>query len=314
MLQPRFSLSRFLSAALLSMSLSLGLASSASAAELVEITHSRGVAQVPVKPAKVVVLDWSVLDTMHKLGVEPTGIPSGTPPELLKHLRDERFVKAGTLFEPDLEALKAQQPDLIILGRRASAKFDEVAQFGTTIDLTPDPNDLLGSLVRNTRTIGAIFGKEAEAEALIAKLQASIEELRGLTANQGNGFVVLTTGGKMSAFGTGTRFGMVHDVFGVPQAVDKLDTGRHGHAVSFEFLLEANPDWLFVMDRDAAIGREGVAARQLMDNELVQATNAGSKGQIVYLDPVNWYLLDNSGIGVMQTSVEQLIEAFSAKR
>lgn len=66
------------------------------------------------------------------------------------------------------------------------------------------------------------------------------------------------------------------------------------------------------MDRDAAIGREGVAAAQLMDNELVKATTAGQKGQIVYLDPVSWYLLDNSGIGVMQTSVDALIEAFAA--
>jgi iron complex transport system substrate-binding protein len=82
--------------------------------------------------------------------------------------------------------------------------------------------------------------------------------------------------------------------------------------VSFEFLLEADPDWLFVMDRDAAIGREGTAAAELMNNELVAATSAGSKDQIVYLDPASWYLLDNSGIGVMQNSVNELIKVFSA--
>ena len=58
-------------------------------------------------------------------------------------------------------------------------------------------------------------------------------------------------------------------------------------------------------------GRQGVAAQQMMDNELVQATNAGAKEQIVYLEPVSWYLLDNSGLRVLQDNVDLLIEVFS---
>ena len=283
-------------------------------AETLSIKHSSGTTDVPVKPAKVAVLDWSVLDTLAKLDVEVVGIPSGTPPELLKQYRDERFSKVGTLFEPDYEALKSLQPDLIIIGRRAQGTYDEVAKYGTTIDLTPTPTDLLGSVVNNTTILGQIFEKQDQAKVLTDKLEASVAELNTLTAGKGTGLTVLTTGGRMSAFGIGTRFGMIHDMFGVKQAVEGLTVGRHGHAVSFEYILEANPDWLFVMDRDAAIGRDGVAAQQLMDNELVAATNAGSKGQIVYLNPVNWYLLDNSGVGVMQDSVNTLIEAFSAAK
>lgn len=292
--------------------LATGFSAAALANETVTIQHSSGETEVPVNPQKAVVIDWSTLDTLQQLGVTVQGTPSNTAPELLKQYRDGDFIRAGSLFEPDLEVLQNTQPDLIITGRRAQGQYAEVAKFGPTVDLTPDPKDLLGSLERNTRLLGQIYAREAEAEALISKLEASVQELRKLTAEQGNGLLVLTTGGRMAAFGSGTRFGMIHDVFGLPPAVDNLQVGRHGHSVSFEFLLEANPDWLFVMDRDAAIGREGVAAAQLMDNELVKATTAGQKGQIVYLDPVSWYLLDNSGIGVMQTSVETLIEAFSA--
>lgn len=292
--------------------LATGFSAAALANETVTIQHSSGETEVPVNPQKAVVIDWSTLDTLQQLGVTVQGTPSNTAPELLKQYRDGDFIRAGSLFEPDLEVLQNTQPDLIITGRRAQGQYAEVAKFGPTIDVTPDPKDLLGSLERNTRLLGQIYAREAEAEALISRLEASVQELRKLTAEQGNGLLVLTTGGRMAAFGSGTRFGMIHDVFGLPQAVDNLQVGRHGHSVSFEFLLEANPDWLFVMDRDAAIGREGVAAAQLMDNELIKATTAGQKGQIVYLDPVSWYLLDNSGIGVMQTSVETLIEAFSA--
>lgn len=294
--------------------LAMMLGAGAVQADTISITHSSGQTEVPVQPQKAIVLDWSTLDTLAQLGVTVSGIPSSNPPQVLSQYREGEFIRAGSLFEPDLEVLKSSKPDLIILGRRAQGKYKEVSGFGATIDLTPDPNDLLGSVERNTLLLGNIFGKQERAAELVEQLKSSVEKLRELTKNQGDGLLVLTTGGRMAAFGKGTRFGMIHDVFGVEQAVDNLKAGRHGQSVSFEFLLEADPDWLFVMDRDAAIGREGTAAAELMDNELVAATSAGSKGQIVYLDPVSWYLLDNSGIGVMQSSVDELIKVFSGAR
>ncbi len=281
-------------------------------AQSVSVQHSSGETSVPVNPSKVITLDWAIVDTLKALDVKVSGVPSSTVPAHLSEFVGDDYIQAGTVFEPDFEVLKSAQPDLILLGRRSQPHYEEAAKYGTTIDLTPDPNDLLGSVVRNTTILGEIFGRQERARELTERLEASVAQLNQLTADKGDGLLVLTTGGRMAAFGKGTRFGMIHDVFGVEQAVEKLEAGRHGQSVSFEYLLEANPDWLFVMDRDAAIGREGVAARQLMDNELIRATSAGEKDQIVYLDPVNWYLLDNSGIGVMQESVDSLIQVFSA--
>ena len=280
--------------------------------EQLNIEHAKGNTQVQKSPKTVAVLDWSTLDTMTTLGIEAQGIPqSNILPPMLEQYADARFVRVGTLFEPDYEALQNLQPDLIILGRRASGQYPEVAKYGPTIDLTPDPSDMLGSVVRNTEILGQIFDRQPQAAELTNKLRSSVQQLQALSAEQGSGLTLLTSGGKVSAFGIGTRFGMIHDVFGVEPAIADLKVGRHGQAVSYEFLLEANPDWLFVMDRDAAIGREGVAAQQMMDNELVQATEAGAKGQIVYLEPVSWYLLDNSGLRVMQDNVERLLDVFS---
>ncbi len=276
------------------------------------IEHAHGQTEVKKSPKTVAVLDWSTLDTMAALGIEAQGIPSSTVvPPMLEQYADARFIKVGTLFEPDYEALKNLKPDLIILGRRAGGQYEEVAKYGPTLDLTPDPSNMLASVVRNTEILGQIFNREPQANELTKKLESSVKELQMLSADKGTGLTLLTTGGKMSAFGTGTRFGMIHDVFGVKPAVTDLKIGRHGQAVSYEFLLEANPDWLFVMDRDAAIGREGVEAQQMMDNELVKATEAGSKGQIVYLEPISWYLLDNSGLQVMQDNVDRLLKIFS---
>lgn len=292
--------------------LMLGLVTSVQAQELLTIKHAQGETQVQKLPKTVAVLDWSTLDTLAALGVEAQGIPkSNILPPMLDQYADARFVRVGTLFEPDYEALQNLKPDLIILGRRAASQYQEVANYGPTLDLTPDPSDMLGSVVRNTEILGQIFDRQAQATELTTTLTTSVKQLQVLSAEQGTGLTLLTSGGKMSAFGVGTRFGMIHDVFGIAPAVADLKVGRHGQAVSYEFLLEANPDWLFVMDRDAAIGREGVAAQQMMDNELVQATEAGAKGQIVYLEPVSWYLLDNSGLRVLQDNVDRLLTVFA---
>src|SRR5690606_24161872 len=141
-------LSRFAAVSSVCLALALGGGAAVAHAETVTVVHSSGQTQVPGQPHKVVVLDWSTLDTLAQLGVTVAGIPSSNPPEMLKQYREGDFIRAGTLFEPDLEVLKNTQPELVILGRRARGQYEEVAAFGTTIDLTPDPHDLLGSVER----------------------------------------------------------------------------------------------------------------------------------------------------------------------
>lgn len=308
-MRTKFALSRLLMTPLLLLVIQAG-------AQAVPLTiqHGQGETQVEQNPKTVAVLDWSTLDTMAQLGVEAQGIPNGnTVPSVLQQYADNKFVRIGSLFEPDFEALKNLQPDLIILGRRAAGHYAEVAKYGPTLDLTPNPSDVMGSVVRNTELLGQIFQRETAANQVISELKSSVAQLQQLAAKQGTGLTLLTTGGKMAAFGVGTRFGLIHDGFGVQSAAKDLAVGRHGQSVSYEFILETNPDWLFVMDRDAAIGREGVAARQMMDNELVALTHAGSKQQIVYLDPQAWYLLDSSGAGVLQSNINQLLDVFGAQ-
>lgn len=64
----------------------------------------------------------------------------------------------------------------------------------------------------------------------------------------------------------------------------QIDTSTHGNEASFEFIVEKNPEYIFVMDRDAAIGTEGAKlAREILENELVMGTDCYKNGNIVYL-------------------------------
>ena len=64
------------------------------------------------------------------------------------------------------------EPDLVIGGLRFASHYEDIkALVPTTIELTPrDGHDHTAELKRQISTLGKIFGKEAEAQALIDEL------------------------------------------------------------------------------------------------------------------------------------------------
>jgi len=294
--------------------LALGAATAVCAAQAtVPVKHARGETAVPANPVKTVVMDLAVLDTLHALGVEVTGVPSAAklPPQLEQYA-DKRYLKVGTMFEPNYEVIHAAAPQLIFVAGRSAPKYDELSKLAPTVDLTVDAKDLVGSVARNTETLAAIYGKQALAKEKLDALRASISSLNAKAADAGTALIVLTTGGKMSAYGPGSRFGVIHDAFGIKPATTGLSVSNHGQAISFEFIAQTDPDWLLVIDRDAAIGREGVSAQRMLDNELVRQTKAWKHKRVVYLNGYNWYLMGSAGLTSMQQGVDEIARALAA--
>ena len=89
-----------------------------------------------------------------------------------------------------------------------------------------------------------------------------------------------------------------------------IDTSTHGNEASFEFVVEKAPDYIFVLDRDAAIGTEGAKlAKDIMENELVMGTDAYKNGNIVYLaHPAVWYTAEG-GIRALDLMIGDLESA-----
>jgi iron complex transport system substrate-binding protein len=288
---------------------SLAFPAAAAVAQEISITHAQGETTLPERPAKVLALDLSVLDTLDALGVQVAGVPSGAKPAYLAKYAGDDVPKVGTFFEPDYEAINAAEPDLIIVAGRSGPKYAELARIAPTIDLTVDPADFMASSRKNVRTLAKLFGKESEGQALIARLESSTAALKEKASVAGKGLMLMTTGGKMSTYGPGSRFDLLFSEYGVQPADDKIAVANHGQPVSFEYLLQHNPDWLFVLDRDAAIGQEGQTAQKLLDNEIVAKTNAWKNGHVVYLDGASWYLA-SSGITALQNNIDQLSKAF----
>ncbi len=274
------------------------------------VETATGPVQVGADPETLAVFDIAALDTLTALGVPVAGVPNPVYLSSLSEVAAQAQV-VGTLFEPDFEALAVLQPDLIVVGGRSSEQVGPVSDIAPAIDMTIWGDDLPGQARARIAAYGALFGKEAEAEALTADLDAKVAEAKEAVAGKGSGLILLTNGGKISVYGAGSRFGWLHSEIGLPEAVDGLDAENHGQPVSFEFLAEHDPEWLLVIDRGAAIGAEGEAAAATLDNPLVAKTTAAREGQIVYLDAAPLYIAAG-GAGAMMHTLDQIIAAFGA--
>lgn len=259
--------------------------------DIVTITHELDTTDVKRNPQNVVVFDFGMLDTMDKLGIPVLGVPqNNVPPYLAKYESDE-YKNIGSLREPDFESIHAMKPELIIIQHRQSEFYEELAKIAPTVYMGVDNSDYMNSIKNNITLIGEIFNKQAEAAQGLAEIEADVEALQELAAaDEKKALVTLVTGGKMSAYGPNSRFGLIHDVFGIDPVDENIEVSTHGMSVSFEYVADINPDYLFVVDRDAVIEGADVSAKEVVENVLVQQTNAYKTGHIIYLDPNYWYL------------------------
>lgn len=287
------------------------LPSQSGAQEQLTIAHAQGETVVPANPEKIVVFDLGVLDTLDALGAAVVGVPAFAMPAYLAEYEAEDIGTVGSLFEPDYEAVNLLDPDLIVVALRSASSYEQLSAIAPTIDLTTG-DDYLGGVIGNVRTLGEITGASDTAETLIADFEASVADLRTIAADAGNALVVMVSGGAITAYGPGSRFGWVHDDLGITPAIEDIEAATHGDAISFEFLLETNPDWLIVIDRDAAIGEEGLSAAEVLDNEIMAETTAWQNGHVIYADAAAWYLA-GGGIQGMQTTVDQLADALGGE-
>jgi iron complex transport system substrate-binding protein len=274
-----------------------------------DIDTAKGPVTIAVTPAKIAVFDIAAIDTLDSLGVKITGLPSNLYLPELAHLKNGSAV-VGDIFEPNLEALSELQPDLIILGGRSSTQVEATSQVAQTIDMTMDGDDLLQLAKARLATYGALFNKQAEAEAAAEALDGVIEKAHAAVAGKGKALIIMTNGPKVTAYGPGSRFGWVHAALDLPAAVPDVEAATHGEAVSFEFIANANPEWLLVLDRAAAIGSEDQNARATLDNELVAGTTAWKKRQVVYLPAGDFYIAAG-GIQAMSRVFTAITEAFA---
>jgi iron complex transport system substrate-binding protein len=278
------------------------------------VTHAQGETQVSVSAEMVVSYDIASVDTLQTLGVAIAGLPEITGGDGV--IETEGTENVGSLFEPDYEKVNEMSPDLIIVAGRSAEVYPDLSDLAPTIDLSFQTGDFVAGLEANSRILGAIFEKDAEVEEQLAAISTRVADIKEMASGITSGMVIMTSGGSVTALAPGTaragRGALIYQTLGITPPVEDLETATHGEPISFEFLLEHDPEWLFVIDRDAATSAEdGQPAEQVLDNDIIHQTTAWTEGNIVYLNPFDWYVIVGAGLSSMNRMLDELETAFS---
>lgn len=282
---------------------------SGQAVEKVTITHEKGTVEVPKSVKKAVVFELSVLDTIDALGIEvELGLPSGLPSYLENY--QEKATKVGSMKEADMEKIYEFAPDVIFIGGRLAESYEELSKIAPTVYVTTGADTYLEDVKTNVTSIASIFGKEEAAEKQLKALEDRANSTKEAAENsEQKALVLLANEGSLAAYGSGSRYGFIHDTLNVKQADDKIQVSTHGQEASFEYVAEKNPDMIFVIDRTAAIGGS-VKATETLNNDLINGTNAAKNNKIVSLDSEIWYLA-GGGLHSTMVMVEEIAAAFT---
>ncbi|QAV70648.1 iron ABC transporter substrate-binding protein [Salinibacterium sp. UTAS2018] len=270
----------------------------------------------------VVATDNRTFETLSDWGIELSAAAVALMPSTIAYTEDDSIIDLGNHNEPDLEAVVAVQPDVIINGQRFTPYYDDFAKLvpdAVIVSLDPregEPFD--AELKRQTTVLGEIFDKQAEAEQLNADFDASIERVNAAYNSDDSVMAVITSGGEIgySAPSVGRTLGPVFDIFDFTAALDVDDSSEdhQGDDISVEAIADSNPDWILVMDRDAAILADDpsyVQGSEVLENsEALSGVTAVQDDNLVYM-PADTYT--NEGIQTYTEFFNALADALEAK-
>jgi iron complex transport system substrate-binding protein len=268
--------------------------------------------EVPFKPERAAVLDMAILDMMDNwgLGDNVIGMAKGSTIEYLSdYTNDNTIANLGTLKEVDMEALMASEPDIIFIGGRLSAQYDELSKIAPVVYLGTDYEiGIVESVKNNAAVIASIYGLEEKYASQFASFEARVYDLKEAAADK-SAVIGMVTSSNFNTLGNNSRCSLIGNEIGFENLANTVDS-THGNESSFELLTKLDPDYIFVLDRDSAISANGAKlAKEVMENELTMKTSAYQNGNIVYLTPTVWYLAEG-GITALDIMLQDLEAVF----
>lgn len=270
--------------------------------------------EVPYDAQRIAVMDMAALDILDSLGLgdRVVGSSSTSLDYLQEYVTNDEIADLGTIKEADMEAVMSCEPDVIFIGGRLAQSYDALSEIAPVVYLSTDTEiGLVKSVEKNAKTIASMFGLEDDVKDLMDGYDARIEKLKAFAEGK-TAIIGMCTSGGFNVLGNDGRCALIGNEVGFENiGLDaNVDTSTHGNEASFEFVVEKNPDYIFVLDRDAAIGTDGAQlAKDIMENELIMGTDAYKDGKIVYLEhPAVWYTAEG-GVNALGFMLEDLENA-----
>lgn len=280
---------------------------------------------LPENPESIIATDNRSFRTLDDWGVElaaaPRALMNG---EEVSYETNDDVYDLGSHREPDMEGFVTTEPDLIINGQRFSSMKEEIkglapeaALVDSNLDTEAEGFRIDEALKQHTTMLGDVFGHQDDAKKLIEDFDASIERAKGAYNDEDTVMGLIASGGNLAyaAPSTGRAIGPVFDVLGLTPSLEQDGSTNHmGDDISVEAIAQSNPDWIIVMDRDAAtdVSEEAdysTAEELIKESPALQNVTAVKEDQIIYL-PNNFYITED--IQNYTTLMNDIADAFES--
>lgn len=273
--------------------------------ETITITDNNGPVEVPLEPKRIVSFDFAVLDFMHLIDYEfeSLGAVTDSAPDYLKDYVSGAS-EIGGLKEPNLEKIAAFKPDVIFISGRTIDFYDDLKKIAPVVYMSVDNAQMMIDVKRINTEFGKLFNKEAEATNKLKELETLVLDTKELvTSIDLKTLVLMTNDGSVFSFGKGSRFGFLFDELGISNVDPTIESSTHGQEVSYEYILQNNPELILAIDRGLLVDA-AVDATKTLFNDLVNQTLASQNNRIKSLDPNRIYLSAGGLQSVMGTILE----------
>jgi iron complex transport system substrate-binding protein len=224
---------------------------------------------VPLKSyERIIVISPGAVETLYLIGAEGAiAAIAGSRDPVWPEEKTVLLPSIGNAARPNLEEVIARSPDLIIGNAMTGAFITDLISRGYPALL--HGADSLEDIFNDTRILGRLTGREAEAEAVIAEQEQRLagmrDELRTTPLTLKG--AILFSANPVMAFGSGTLAGEILDILGVENIAN--GAGHNHNAaqpiLSAEYILAQNPDFLFgamsIANADDILGADSVIAK-----------------------------------------------------
>lgn len=257
------------------------------------VGHFGGTTEIPAEPKRIVVIATGQLDAVLTLGVIPTGVAYGDGAALVpEYLAREfpqysaemaGFVDVGHRQSPNLEAIAALQPDLILANKAASED-----SYGTLSAVAPTVlTEGTGvNWKQDFLLLADALGRTEQAQTFIDDFVSRAQDLgTEVEDNQTVSFVRFTAD-RARVFGVPSFAGYIawDANLGRPESQQFDKTSQD---FSEEEIQLANADWVFVGSQESGAGSR---AESYTTNPLWTGMSASTEGHIVTVEDDPWYL------------------------
>jgi iron complex transport system substrate-binding protein len=160
------------------------------------------------------------------------------PPEAAK------LPKIGSLLHPDVEAIVALHPDLVVVQNKYRSLPDQLTRLN--IRYVEVPSDDLAGIFEGARAIGRAAGSTQAAEQLISSIQSRFDVVRRRAAGLPKprvAFIVGHTGNRLEGLVAGAAHSYFSDLIEIAGGSDIFaDSASPYPRISLEEILSRNPD------------------------------------------------------------------------